>query len=185
MTYVEGFLTPVPTANKDKYLQHARSAIDLFLGLGATRFVEAWGDDVPDGKLNDLKRSVKLEEDETVLFSWLEYPDKETRDAATAKMMADPAMEDMAKDMPFDGKRMVFAGFEALVEAGSPSGTGYIDGYVLPVPTTNREAYREMAARMAPLFQEFGALRVVEAWSDETPDGTVTDYNRATLKEAG
>jgi len=183
MTYVEGFLTPVPTANKAAYIKHAHSAIELFKGLRATRFVEAWGDDVPDGKINDLKQSVGLKDDETVLFSWLEYPDKATRDAANEKMMSDPNALEGMKDMPFDGSRMIFAGFESLVEAGDPSRTGYIDGYVLPVPAANREAYRELAQRMLPLFQEFGALRVVEAWSAETPDGEVTDYNRATHKK--
>jgi uncharacterized protein YbaA (DUF1428 family) len=183
MTYVEGFLTPVPTANKAEYIKHAHGAIDLFMGLGATRFVEAWGDDVPDGKVNDLKQSVGLKDDETVLFSWLEYPDKATRDAGNETMMNDPNALEGMKDMPFDGSRMIFAGFEALVEAGDPNRTGYVDGYVLPVPAANKEAYRELAERMLPLFQEFGALRVVEAWSAETPDGQVADYNRATHKK--
>lgn len=183
MTYVEGFLTPVPTANKEAYIKHAHDAVELFQSLGATRFVEAWGDDVPDGKLNDLKQSVKLKDDETVLFSWLEYPDKATRDAANEKMMSDPNSAEMMKDMPFDGSRMIFAGFEPIVEVGEGKDTGYVDGYVLPVPAKNKEAYREMAQKMTSLFQEFGALRVVEAWGEDTPDGEVTDYNRATHKQ--
>ncbi len=183
MTYVEGFLTPVPTANKDVYQKHAEGAVDLFRSLGATRFVEAWGDDVPDGKINDLKKSVNLKDDETVLFSWLEYPDKATRDAANEKMMNDPNSAEMMKDMPFDGSRMIFAGFESIVDTGAPATPGYIDGYVIPVPAANKEAYREMAQDMTALFEEFGALRVVEAWGDDTPDGKVTDYNRATLKK--
>jgi uncharacterized protein YbaA (DUF1428 family) len=183
MTYVEGFLTPVPTANREVYQKHARSAAPLFKSLGATRFVEAWGDDVPDGKINDLKKSVNLEPDETVLFSWLEYPDKATRDAANEKLRSDPAMQEMSKDMPFDAKRMIFSGFEPIVERGSGDGTGYIDGYVIPVPAAKKEAYRAMAEKVAPLFQEYGALRVVEAWGDDTQDGKLTDYNRATLKQ--
>jgi uncharacterized protein YbaA (DUF1428 family) len=184
MTYVEGFLTPVPTANKDVYTQHAHGAIELFKGLGATRFVEAWGDDVPDGKVNDLKQSVNLKDDETVLFSWLEYPDKATRDAANEKMMSDPNAAEAMKDMPFDGSRMIFAGFESIVDTGpAASAPGYIDGYVLPVPASNKDAYREVAQKMVPLFQEFGALRVVEAWGEDTADGKVTDYNRATHKQ--
>jgi uncharacterized protein YbaA (DUF1428 family) len=185
MTYVEGFLTPVPTANKDEYTRHAHGAVPLFKSLGATRFVEAWGDDVPDGKINDLKKSVNLEDGETVLFSWLEYPDKATRDAANEKMMSDPAMQEMGKDMPFDAKRMIFDGFEAIVERGSGDGTGYVDGYVIPVPAANKEAYRAKAEKVSALFEEFGALRVVEAWGENTRDGKVTDYNRATLKEPG
>lgn len=185
MTYVEGFLTPVPTANKAEYIKHAHSAIDLFKGLGATRFVEAWGDDVPDGKVNDLKQSVALKDDETVLFSWLEYPDKATRDAANETMMSDPSALEGMKDMPFDGSRMIFAGFDAIVDTGpATTAPGYIDGYVLPVPTAKRAAYHELAARMAPIFQAHGALRVVEAWADDTSDGVVTDYNRATHKQA-
>lgn len=183
MTYVEGFLTPVPTANKDAYKKHAEGAVELFRGLGATRFVEAWGDDVPDGKVNDLKKSVDLKDDETVLFSWLEYPDKATRDAANEKMMNDPNSAEMMKDMPFDGSRMIFAGFEPIVDVGSSEGATYLDGYVLPVPKANKEAYREVAQKMTDVFTEFGALRVVEAWSEDTPDGSKTDYNRATLKK--
>ena len=181
MTYVEGFLTPVPTANKDAYKKHAEGAIDLFLGLGATRFVEAWGDDVPDGKTNDLKKAVDLKDDETVLFSWLEYPDKATRDEANRKMMENPDLMNM--DMPFDGSRMIFAGFEPFVEVGEGKGTGYLDGYVLPVPAGNKDAYKAMAEKAASVFRDYGALRVVEAWGEEIPDGKKTDYNRATLRK--
>ncbi|MEZ0244996.1 MAG: DUF1428 domain-containing protein [Sphingomonas sp.] len=183
MTYVEGFLTPVPTANKDEYIKHANSAVPLFKSLGATRFVETWGDDVPDGKINDLKKSVALEDGETVLFSWLEYPDKATRDAANEKMMNDPAMQDMGKDMPFDAKRMIFSGFEAIVDTGAGETPGYVDGYVIPVPADKKDAYRAMAEKVSGMFKEFGALRVVEGWGDDTQDGKLTDYNRATLKK--
>jgi uncharacterized protein YbaA (DUF1428 family) len=184
MTYVEGFLTPVPTANRDLYLKHAKEAVTLFDSLGVTRFVEAWGDDVPDGKLNDLKQSVQLKSDETVLFSWLEYPDKAARDAANEKMMNDPHAAEMMKDMPFDGSRMIFAGFEPILDTGPAAAPGYIDGYVLPVPAANKQAYLELAEKVTPMFQEFGALRVVECWGQDTPDGQVTDYNRATHKQA-
>lgn len=183
MTYVEGFLVPVPTANKDAYIKHASEGAPFFQKFGATRFVETWGDDVPDGKINDLKKSVALEDGETVLFSWLEYPDKAARDAATEKMMSDPAMEEMGKNMPFDAKRMIFAGFESILDTGPTQGATYVDGYVIPVPKDKKEAYRAHAEKVAPMFQEFGALRVVETWSDDTADGKVTDFNRATLKQ--
>ncbi|MCW4461533.1 DUF1428 domain-containing protein [Sphingomonas sp. BT-65] len=78
---------------------------------------------------------------------------------------------------------MIFAGFEPIVDVGSSEGATYLDGYVLPVPKANKEAYREVAQKMTDLFKEFGALRVVEAWGEDTPDGTKTDYNRATLKK--
>jgi uncharacterized protein YbaA (DUF1428 family) len=183
MTYVQGFLTPCPTAKKDEYVAHARSAVPLFIGEGATRFVEAWGDDVPDGKLNDLKKSVDLKEDETVLFSWLEWPDKATCDAAQAKMMENPDIMNM--DMPFDGMRMMWSGFDTIVERGGGETPGYVDGFVLPVHADKKGDYLAMAQKAAPIFQEYGALRVVETWGDNTEDGKVTDFNRATLKEPG
>ncbi|MBM3928937.1 MAG: DUF1428 domain-containing protein, partial [Sphingomonadales bacterium] len=129
MTYIEGFLTPVPTANRDRYLEHARTAVPMFKDFGAVRMVESWGDDVPRGKVNDLWTAVAASEDETVVFSWFEYPDKATRDAANAKMMADPRLADMMQDMPFDGSRMVMGGFESVSDAGdgSGSGSGYVD----------------------------------------------------------
>lgn len=183
MTYVEGFLVPVPAANREAFEQHARLAAPFFKKHGVIRVVEAWGDDVPEGKVNDLKKSVNAEPGENVVFSWFEYPDKAARDAANASMMADTEMAAAGKDMPFDGKRMLMAGFQSILDKGSSGGAGYIDGYLIPVPTANKEAYRAMAEKVSVLFDEFGALRVVECWSDDTPDGQVTDYNRATLKE--
>jgi len=115
MTYVDGFVAAVPKANKDQYITHARAAAELFKQWGATRVVENWGDDVPKGELNDFYTSVHAKDDEVVVFSWVEYPDKATRDAVQHKMMNDPAMADVP-DMPFDGKRMIFAGFSNLLD---------------------------------------------------------------------
>jgi uncharacterized protein YbaA (DUF1428 family) len=185
MTYVEGFVVAVPTANKEEYVRHAAEFAPLLKELGVTRMVENWGDDVPDGKVTDFKGAVQAKEDETVVFSWFEYPDRATRDAAVEKMMADPRLKEMGANMPFDGKRMIVGGFEGIVEEGAASDTGYVDGFVVPVPDGNREAYRAMAAKAAPIFQEYGATRVVEAWGDDVPDGKVTDYKRATKAEEG
>lgn len=182
MTYIEGFITPVPTANRDAYLAHARQAEALINEFGATRMVEAWADDVPDGKVTDFRKAVQATDDETVLFSWFEYPDKAARDAANAKMMADPRMEDMAKDMPFDGRRMIYGGFASIVDTGGARG-GYIDGFVAPAP--DQAAYLEMAAKAAPVFLEHGATRVVEGWEDDVSDGKVTDYRRAVQAQDG
>ncbi len=182
MTYVEGFVTAVPTANKDAYIKHALEALPLFEQLGVIRMAENWGDDVPTGKVTDFYGAVQARDDETVVFSWFEYADKATRDAANEKMMADPRMEQMGKTMPFDGSRMIFAGFDAIVEQGDGRG-GYIDGFVVPVPSKNKASYRAMAEKAAGLFQEFGAVRVVEAWGDDVPDGKKTDYKRATKAE--
>lgn len=115
MTYVVGFLTPVPAANKERYIKSARDAWPLFQRLGATQQVEAWGAQIEDGQTTDFKRAVKLEEGEQVVFSWITWPDKASADAAWEKMQNDPAMQDM--DMPFDGKRMIWGGFETVFES--------------------------------------------------------------------
>ena len=184
MTYIEGFVAAVPTANKDAYRQHADEAAPLFKAFGATRHVEAWGDDVPKGKVTDFHGAVQAKDDETVVFSWLEYPDKATRDAANEKIMADPRMKAMGQAMPFDGKRMIYSGFDTLLDEGSDKG-GYVDGFVVPVPTANKDAYREMAEKACAVFREYGAVRVVEAWGDDVADGEVTDYRRAVKAEDG
>jgi uncharacterized protein YbaA (DUF1428 family) len=116
MKYVEGFVLAVPAANKDTYRQHAEQAAVLFKEFGALRLVECWGDDVPDGKVTDFRGAVKAEDGEVVVFSWIEYPSKEVRDAANQKMMTDPRMKDMAGQMPFDGRRMIFGGFSSIVD---------------------------------------------------------------------
>jgi uncharacterized protein YbaA (DUF1428 family) len=179
MTYVEGFVLAVPTANKDDYRKHAADAAPLFKEFGATRMVEAWGDDVPEGKVTDFKGAVLAKEDETVVFSWFEYPDRATRDAANEKIMSDPRMKEMGASMPFDGQRMIMGGFAPIVEDGPGGSMGFADGYIVPVPKANKEAYRELASKASTVFQDHGATRVIEAWSDDVPDGKVTDYRRA------
>ena len=179
MAYIQGFVAAVPTANKDAYRKHASDAAPLFKEFGATRMVETWGDDVPDGKITDFKGAVKAKDDESVVFSWFEYPDRATRNAANAKMMSDPRMKAMGATMPFDGQRMIFGGFDSIIDEASAGTSGYADGYVVPVPTGNKEAYRTMATKAAGVFKEYGATRVVEAWGDDVPDGTVTDYKGA------
>ncbi len=117
MNYVQGFVAAVPVANKEAYRKHAAESAPLFKEYGVTRVVEAWGDDVPDGKVTDFKGAVQAKADETVVFSWLEYPDKATYDSANKKMMNDPRMQEMGQNMPFDGKRMIFGGFEVLLDS--------------------------------------------------------------------
>lgn len=114
--YVEGFVTAVPKENKQVYAEQAKKAANIFKKLGATRVVECWQSDVPHGKTTDFYGAVKAKESEDVLFSWIEYPSKEVRDEANKKMMEDPEMKEMSKNMPFDGKRMIFGGFETIVD---------------------------------------------------------------------
>lgn len=114
MSYVNGVMAAVPTVNKAAFIAHARQADALFREAGALSCVENWGDDVPDGKVTDMKRAVQAAPDETVVFSWIVWPDKATRDAGWAKLMRDERMT--GAQMPFDGKRMIFGGFETVLE---------------------------------------------------------------------
>jgi uncharacterized protein YbaA (DUF1428 family) len=179
MTYIQGFVAAVPAANKDAYTAYAEKSTPLFKEFGVQRLVEAWGDDVPDGKVTDFKRAVQAGNDEVVVFGWWEFPSKAARDAANDKMMKDPRMQQFGSSMPFDGKRMIFGGFQSIVDETGDGTPGYADGYIVPVPTGKKEAYRALAAKAATVFKEYGATRVVEAWGDDVPDGKVTDFKRA------
>ena len=182
MTYLEGFIVPVPEENKEGYRKHATDAAPLFQNCGVRRVVEAWDSDVPEGKVTDFRKAVNATPEEKVVLAWFEYPSKQERDAATEKMMSDPVMAEMGKDMPFDAKRMIIGGFEALVDVGDPGG-GFVDGWVVPVPTDKRDAYRQHAARNAQYFLEYGALRLVEAIAEDVKHGQVTDFYRAVQAE--
>ena len=106
-----------PAGNKEAYRDMAAKAAAVFKEYGATRVVEAWGDDVPDGKVTDYKGAVKATGDEKVVYSWIEWPSKQARDAAWQKMMEDPRMKPDQDNMPFDGKRMIYGGFAPIVDA--------------------------------------------------------------------
>jgi uncharacterized protein YbaA (DUF1428 family) len=124
MTYIDGFVIACPEDKRDAFIAHARMGDEVFIELGALRVVECWGDDVPEGHTTDFRRAVKAEEGEAVLFSWIEWPDKATRDAAMARMTemmndpakADPRMDPAKNPMPFDGKRLIFGGFVPVVD---------------------------------------------------------------------
>jgi uncharacterized protein YbaA (DUF1428 family) len=118
MSYIDGLVIAVPVANREAFLTHAQTFDAIFMEVGATRVMECWGDDVPEGKLTDFRRAVQAKDDEAVVFSWIEWPDKATRDAGMEKFMKDPRMND-ASNMPFDGKRMIFGGFATVVSLPS------------------------------------------------------------------
>jgi uncharacterized protein YbaA (DUF1428 family) len=185
MPYVEGFVLAVPTDKREEYRRLAAEAAPIFKEFGATRHVEAWADDVPDGKVTDFRKAVEAREGEAVVFSWFEYPSKDVRDSANEKMMNDPRMKAMGEKMPFDGQRMIVSGFDSIIEEGDRGSMGYTDGFVAPVKHGNKEAYRAMAAKAAPIFREYGATRVVEAWGDDVREGKVTDFRRAVKAEEG
>jgi uncharacterized protein YbaA (DUF1428 family) len=113
MNYVDGVVIPVATADKETYREFAQRMAALFKEHGALNVVDCWGDDMPEGKVTSFPLAVKLEPGETVVFSWLTWPSRAVRDEAWKKVMADPRMQPGAP-MPFDGKRMIFGGFEVI-----------------------------------------------------------------------
>jgi uncharacterized protein YbaA (DUF1428 family) len=184
MTYFEGFIVPVPEANRAAYQKHADEFAPVLCSVGVARMVESWDSDVPEGKVTDFRKAVDAKPDEKIVFSWFEYPSKAERDAANQRMMSDPRMAEMGSDVPFDGKRMIMGGFDAIVEEGSPGGS-YTDGFVVPVPEGKRDDYRALASKMAKVFRQHCASRVIEAIADDVNHGKVTDFYRAVKAEDG
>ncbi|WP_323846673.1 DUF1428 domain-containing protein [Microbulbifer magnicolonia] len=120
MSYIDGFVLAVPTDNRQQFIEHAKTADSVFLELGALRVLECWGDDIPKGKVTDFYGAVQAKPEETVVFSWIEWPDKATRDAAMGRMeelmKTDPRMSPEKNPMPFDGMRLIYGGFSPVVE---------------------------------------------------------------------
>ncbi|MEX6632241.1 DUF1428 domain-containing protein [Hyphococcus lacteus] len=116
MTYIDGFVVAVETKNREAYKTVATTAAAIFKDNGALSVVEGWGDDVPDGEVTSFPMAVKAKEGESVVFSWIIWPNKQVRDIGMKKAMEDPRLG-KPEDMPFDGKRMIFGGFETIVEA--------------------------------------------------------------------
>ncbi len=117
MSYVSGMIAAVPNANKDAFIAHAKEAAAFFREHGALSVVEGWGEDVPDGKVTSMPMAVQCKADETVVFSWIVWPDKATSEATFGKMMQDPRFAPETNPMPFDGQRLIFGGFVPVVEA--------------------------------------------------------------------
>jgi uncharacterized protein YbaA (DUF1428 family) len=116
MAYVDGFVLPVPTHSREAYLKVAKLAAEVYREYGALKVVETWGDDVPEGKVTSFPIAVKCESNERVVFSWVIWPSKAARDEGNKKVMADPRMNPDT-ELPFDGKRIIFGGFEVLLES--------------------------------------------------------------------
>jgi uncharacterized protein YbaA (DUF1428 family) len=116
MTYVDGYVMAVPNANRDAFIKHANEAAAVFKEHGASSVMECWGDDVPEGKVTSFPIAVQKKPDETVVFSWIVWPSRQARDAGMKKVMEDPRLQPDKAPMPFDGKRMIFGGFEPVVQ---------------------------------------------------------------------
>lgn len=183
MSYYTGSVAAVPTANKQAYVAHVKAIWPLFRSYGARRMVESWGVDVAKGKVNDLYGAVKAGEDETVVLAWVEWPDKATADASWQRMQDDPAMKDLP-EMPFDGGRMIFGGFEPLLKVGTDEAAGYVQGFVLAVPDRNKDAYAKMAREAwETAFEPNDCAGIVETWGADVPRGKQTDFYRATMAQ--
>ncbi|KQW43232.1 MULTISPECIES: DUF1428 domain-containing protein [unclassified Roseateles] len=117
MNYVDGYLVPVPTANRAAYIALAQEMSGLFKQHGALQVVECWGEDVPEGKVTSFPMAVQRKPDETVVFSWIVWPSRQARDEGMKQVMAHPSMQKGPEGMPFDGQRMIFGGFEVVVDA--------------------------------------------------------------------
>jgi uncharacterized protein YbaA (DUF1428 family) len=117
MNYVDGFVAAVPTANRESFQRHAEAMATVLKENGALQVVECWGDDVPEGKLTSFPMAVQRKEDETVVFSWVAWPSRAVRDQGMKKAMEDPRMNMETNPMPFDGKRVIFGGFQVIVNA--------------------------------------------------------------------
>jgi uncharacterized protein YbaA (DUF1428 family) len=117
MSYVDGFVCAVQTENRQEYRQYATGTALVFKEHGALSFVEFWGDDVPDGKVTSFPMAVKCQPDETVVFSWIVWPSRQARDEGMKKVMQDPRIDPRTNPMPFDGARLIFGGFEMIVNA--------------------------------------------------------------------
>lgn len=116
MTYIDGFVVPVATVDREKYIKQAEMAAGVFKENGALQVVECWGDDVPDGKLTSFPMAVKRKDDETVVFSWVVWPSRQVRDTGMKAVMEDPRLQPDVNPMPFDGKRLIYGGFEVIVD---------------------------------------------------------------------
>ena len=117
MEYVDAFAAAVPNDNKEKYIQHAKDAAVVFKEYGALQLVECWGDDVPNGELTSFPLAVQCKDNETVVFSWIIWPSKEIRNQGMEKVMSDSRMTEDMNPMPFDGKRLIYGGFQMLLKS--------------------------------------------------------------------
>jgi predicted enzyme related to lactoylglutathione lyase/uncharacterized protein YbaA (DUF1428 family) len=154
MTYIDGFVIAVPTANRQKFIDHANTGDSVFMELGALRILECWGDEVPEGKQTDFRRAVQATADETVVFSWIEWPDKPTRDAAMTRMeevmKTDPRMSPEHNPMPFDGARMIYGGFTPVVTLEAPQADSQGDFIWYELLTTDADGAQAFYAKILP-----------------------------------
>lgn len=185
MAYIDGFVIPVPDSKRAEYLQIAQAVAPLFKEYGATEVAECWGNELKKGEHTDFFMAVNAEDGENVVFSWIAWPDKATRDAGNAKFMADPRVANIGDQDVFNGKRMFMGGFVPMLDDGARGTCGYVDGFIIAVPEANKEAYLKQASGGSPIFRDLGCTRIVECWGDDVPHGELTDFYRAVKAKEG
>lgn len=189
MTYIQGFVIAVPTANKQKFIDHANLGDAVFVDHGALRVLECWQDNVEKGHTTDFFGAVQCKDDESVVFSWIEWPDQATCKAMESNMdeimKSDPRFDPEKNAMPFDAARMIYGEYEPILDAGEAVANPYVQGFIVPVPEGNKQAYLEAATAMWAISRDYGAKRVVEAWQRNVPEGKQTDFFRSVKAEAG
>ena len=179
MSYIQGFVCAVPGANRAAFVAHATQAAEAFRDHGYLRVVECWGDDVPEGNVTSFRKAVLARDDEVVVASWYVWPSKAAHDAVMQSPPDDPRLTPEGNPMPFDGKRVIFGGFEPLLELGTAQAGGYVDAFIAPVPRAGRTGFTEFAKACDPIFMEHGAQWIIECWGSDLPEGTQTDFRRA------
>ena len=183
MVYVTALIAPVKKGGETQFVKSVRASGEICIRNGALADVQAWSDDVPVGKVNDLHQAVKREDDEDIVFSYIIWPDKQTCQDGMSALMSDPIISDPDFAPPMDGKRLIYGSFEPIVSEGNTSGADYIDGFLFVVPAENKTAYQQMAAEAWPFFEKFGAISMYECWGDDVPDGKLTSMPLATHKK--
>ena len=184
MSYIDGLVFAIPTANRSEFIGYAKRS-DSFLE-GYTRIVYGWEDELLEGQLTDFRKSVQAKTDESIVFVWVEWPDKATRNFEHRNMQT--RLETEANFIneipPFNGRRMISGGFETIIDFETTTHNkkkditmSYIDGFLFAVKSENKEAFIDYANRANSLIE--GCTRVVYALEDDLQDGQVTDFRKA------
>lgn len=185
MVYVQGMLAPIAETQKDAFTAAARKAAPVFKQAGALAVVDAWGFDLPAGKHNDFRTAVKAEDGETVIFSYIVWPDKSAGETGMETAMQDPFFQSGEFASGMDMKRMIFGGFEPAFSVGAFVGVGEIlDGFLCPVRHDQKQIYIDYAEKAWPLFfSNHGAAATYECAGVDVPDGEITSMPMAVMKK--
>ena len=180
MTYIEGFIMPVPVTHQDGFIRFSAMADELWTQHGANRILECWPDDSVPSDSGGFSTSACCRNGEIAVFSWIEWQDKATRDRnmplLEAAMQADPRFDPALFPLPFDNDRVVSGCFRLLLERGEPSPSPYVQGFVFPIDDGRQDALYDVAERAWARLGQQGACRLVLSWQDDFPDNRPVDF---------